>query len=122
MTADRGEGRPSEQLQADSTHILTGDGGGDAGIVKATFRKDVRAVVVVVVGGGKERAGELEKWLPAAEMTHPEKRKSLSWAARGGDQSQTVYGENLPPCFWFLVFFPFGRRHLNDLSCIMTPN
>lgn len=42
----------------------------------------------------------LEKWLPGAEMTHPEKRKSLSWTVRGGDQSQTVYGENCLSVCW----------------------
>lgn len=46
----------------------------------------------------KAKSG-VEKWLPAAEMTHPEKRKSLSWTARGGDQSQTVYGESCLPVF-----------------------
>lgn len=58
-------------------------------IIKALC-KDVRM---------RNAKSRLEKWLPGAEMTHPEKRKSLSWTARGGDQSQTVYGKNCLPVF-----------------------
>lgn len=103
MTADRGE---RVSLSSCTPTAPNPDKRPRAGIVKAAFCKDVRM----------ERAKSgLEEWLPAAEMTHPEKRKSLSWTARGGDQSQTVYGESCLPVF-------FGWRHLTDLSCIMTPN
>lgn len=91
--ADRGEGG------SPSSCTPTASGGGDGGIIKATFRKDVRM-------------GEsgVEKWLPGAEMTHPEKRKSLSWTARGGDQSQAVYGEKPPPCFFFFFWLEASNR------------
>lgn len=93
MMADGGEGvnlsicrqtarRPDERHQP---------GGGDGGIITATLCKGV---------GMAKAKSWLEKWLPGAEMTHPEKRKSLSWTAHGGDQSQTVYGEICLPVFW----------------------
>lgn len=92
MMADRGDGVSlSSCVQTarnpDKRHRPRGGGGG---IVKGTFCKDV--------GMEKAKSG-VEKWLPGAEMTHPEKRKSLSWTARGGDQSQTVYGERCLPVF-----------------------
>lgn len=86
-TADRGEGVRGSSCTPTAPDP---DKRRRAGIVKAAFCKDVRTE--------KAKRG-LEEWLPAAEMTHPEKRKSLSWTARGGDQSQTVYGEGCPPVF-----------------------
>lgn len=87
MTADRGEG---VSLSSCTPTARDPDKRPRAGIVKANPAK--------TLGWRKQKSG-VEKWLPAAEMTHPEKRKSLSWTARGGDQSQTVYGESCLPVF-----------------------
>lgn len=93
MMADRGEGVNLSSCRQTARNPVERHQprGGDGGIIKATLCKDVRM--------GKAKSW-LEKWLPGAGMTHPEKRKSLSWTARGGDQSQTVYGKNCLPVFW----------------------